>query len=441
MAVFYEQEGKQVRAPLFGLSFLLPPGWTVMGAGVSMGQAHLSFAVGDGPGKNAGTLRIAPEDGKQYSRFFRDPEELKKSYPHRVALPFGEVFVGTGIWGPRVLFQRNRLIFEFECTKRDSDVHRAAQKLLETLCFFSPRAERLPPSLKVFRYLYPGVKLSDAPKPPGMAQAELRDRLSHDEKSRERDAPGMPRVPRAERWARQGWAMGPFKCGVLRAALGEFDEARRAIAEAAPILEETTFSNPQDSDLYMPALHAAILAGDREGALRVARRRADLSEIPKVILVRACYERALPLLVDGQDDEARPAVEEAKAVNPKKAWYRGLGALMGSILDRDAAAYARGLEEVLSSHHAYACRKSSHIRNSWNSFVCVPATALAIVAAWRGLPLPTDLPSRRKTLKNLNVIGITEFEGRPLEQGTTFDLEVEYIPEALVRAAASSTSA
>jgi len=31
-------------------------------------------------------------------------------------------------------------------------------------------------------------------------------------------------------------------------------------------------------------------------------------------------------------------------------------------------------------------------------------------------------------------MGVTEFEGRPLEKGTTFDLEVDYLPSGLVGA-------
>jgi hypothetical protein len=48
------------------------------------------------------------------------------------------------------------------------------------------------------------------------------------------------------------------------------------------------------------------------------------------------------------------------------------------------------------------------------------------------LDVPGDISSRRPVLKNLLSIGLTEFRGRPLEKGVTFDLEVDYLPPMLL---------
>jgi len=266
-----------------------------------------------------------------------------------------------------------------------------------------------------------------------VAEAELRGRLRNAETTRLISAPGKPRIPSMEIIARHSWANGPYQTGVLRTVLGEMDAARRDFAEAGRLYSEIIAALPQDATGRLMSLYSALLAGDRAAATRFATHWANLQVPANVVRDAACYQRALPLVIAGRDAEARPAIGEAKAVDPKKAWCRGLGALMGAIVDRDAAAYASALEEVLKGHHASACRKGSQTWNSLGSFLCVEATALAIVAAWRGLALPAELPSRRATLKNLLVIGVTEFEGGPLPKGTTFDLEVDYLPEAFVR--------
>jgi hypothetical protein len=271
-----------------------------------------------------------------------------------------------------------------------------------------------------------------------LAEAELRGRLRAAEITREIHAPGKPRIPSMEMIARHGWANGPYQYGLLRTALGEIDAARREFADAARLYAELLAAFPQDGTGRLMSVYSALLAGDRTAAVRFAHHWAALQVPANVVRDAACYHRALPLLIAQRDAEARPVIEEARSLDPKKAWGRGIGALMGAIVDANAAALSSGLEEVLKDHHGSACRKGSQTWNSIGSFLCVEATALAVIAAWRGIPVPSDLPTRRATLKKLLVISVTEFEGRPLEKGTTFDLDVDYLPETLVRAATSS---
>jgi hypothetical protein len=439
MGSLYVQEGAVVRCPALGFSCTLPSGWEVIGASVSSGVASFSFG-GDADAQkihfsSRASLKAYPEDHPYRSRFFADPTERQKSYPRTVQLPFGEAFVGNSL--EPILFRQNRVLFTFGWS--GAKAGDKAETILRALKFFPPKIERLTPTLKPFKYLHVGIPSSEDPKPPGLAEAELRGRLRAAESTRELYGPGKTRVPSMEPMARHGWANGPYQYGVLRTALGEFDAAGRNFTEAALLYSEIMADDPQDGSGRMMSLHSALLAGDRTLALQFAHHWVNSAVPENVVRDAACYQRALPLLITQRDAEARPAIEEAKAVDPKKAVVRGLGALMGAIVDANAAAYASTLEEVLKNHHGSACRKGSQTWNSLNSFLCVEAAALAVIAAWRGMALPPELPSRRATLKNLPVIGVTEFEGRPLEKGSTFDLDVDYLPEALVRAATSST--
>lgn len=266
---------------------------------------------------------------------------------------------------------------------------------------------------------------------PQLARAELTARLKNALNTRENWAPGTPRIPSMELVARRSYASMPLAIGQLKTLLGEPDEARKFFLEAAELSEREAFEPPPDLGMYDVALEGAIIGGDRASAVRISSRRGEASWKDAFLRDRKAYAYGLPCLVAGDADGLRPHLEAARGIEPKKAWYTGLVELMDAVAARDQAALGSALELVLKDHHAKSCRRSQ-IWNSIGSFVCVPATVLAILARWAGLEIPAALPSRRALLKNLLIIGLTEFGERPLEKGASFELEVDYLPPALI---------
>ncbi len=266
---------------------------------------------------------------------------------------------------------------------------------------------------------------------PSLARAELAARLKAALNTRESWAPGKPRVPTMELVARRSYASMPLAIGQWKTLLGEPDEARHSFLEAAELSEREAFEPPPDLGMFGVALEGAILSGDRARAVRISSRRGEATWKDSFLRDRKAYAYGLPCLVAGDAVGVRPHLEAARGIDPKKAWYTGLGELMGAVAARDQAALGSALEKVLKDHHARSCRRSQ-IWNGIGSFVCLPATVLAILARWTGLEIPTELPSRRATLKNLLLIGVTEFGGQPLEKGRTFELEVDYLPPSLI---------
>jgi hypothetical protein len=432
----YIQAGNEIRLPALGVSFRLPERWSVTTAGIARGEAHLWFQhvpYSKGGASSEVMITAAPEDHKYYSRLLKNQDELLKSYPRKLQLPFGEAFEGSGSQGPRLLFAKNRVIFIVEWSDRNPDVRAGAQQILQTLHFSVPSVDRLPPSLKIFKYLHPSVRSGATAVPRGLALAELRGRLEVSERTREMWAPDKPRVPDAELMATRHYASGPLLSGLWHVLLGELDSAKRCFAEAADLCEEAAFLPSPDLNTFVAALEAAILAGDKPRADRIARRYAEVTWPGEFTADGRAYRMGIPMLVAGDIEAARPLIDEARALNPRKAWYVGLGDLLHAVAQRDTAALTVALETVLKDHHAQSVRRSQ-IWNSVRSFICVPATVLVILAAWRGVALPADVPSRHGRLKNLLVIALTEFDGRQLEKGATFELEVDYIPASLIAA-------
>jgi hypothetical protein len=273
------------------------------------------------------------------------------------------------------------------------------------------------------------VPLGQDATPPGLAEAELRARLRSREKDRARYAPDVAPPKGQEAHFRRGWAGMPFSFGHLQAALGDYAGAKAAFGECARLLSDVLRRHP-DPQSYVSALQSAILAGLPDLARHIAQDRETMRGELRAVPDAEGFQRALPLLVLGLDDEARPWIEKAKAVVPEKAWRRGMGALLGALAEKDADAFGRASEEMLAHHHASANHKGSETWNSEHSFLCAPAISLSILARGRGMSIP-EPPSRRATLKNLLSVYLTEFEGRPLEKGTTFDLAVDYLPDAL----------
>lgn len=427
MSAIYVQEGRNIRCPALGFELPLPPDWAVMGSGVSMGSAH--FTIARGGAHPQFVLKASPEDHPRLSKYLQEEIRLK-AYPKRLVYPFGEVFNGP-VHDP-ILFLKNRIIFNLDLGGRAPEIWEAAHFALRRLTFFTPKVERLHPALKDFRYLHPGVPLGKVATPPGFAAAELHARLRALETARDRNAPGTPRLERYERRALLARAWMPFNYGHVFAALGDMPKARAAFAEHAKLWDGILAQAADEHQGYIDALHSALLCGDGLLARRLAGRRGELQGDTKAVPDRAAYERALPALVLGKDDEALASLARAKAVSPENAWRRGLGELARAVVERDAAALAPSLEELLSHHHGRANHRGSDLWNSELSYLCVPAIALLVVARERGLSVP-EPPSKRATLKNLLAVYLTEFQGRPLEKGTTYDLDVDYVPDALLR--------
>jgi hypothetical protein len=237
-----------------------------------------------------------------------------------------------------------------------------------------------------------------------------------------------------ELMAARHYASGPLLSGLWHVLLGELDSAKRSFAEAADLCEEAAFLPPADLNTFVAALEAATLAGDKPRADRIARRYAEVSWPGEFTADGRAYRMGIPMLIAGDIEGARALIDEARALDPRKAWYVGLGDLLHAVAGCDATGLAVSLETVLKDHHARSIRRSQ-IWNSVRSFVCVPATVLVILAAWRGVALPADVPFRNARLKKLLVIALTEFDGLQLEKGATFELEVDYIPASLIAAA------
>lgn len=114
---------------------------------------------------------------------------------------------------------------------------------------------------------------------------------------------------------------------------------------------------------------------------------------------RLAFSLGLPLLCADMDSEARKLAEDAQAVESRKAVYPGVGDAMLGIAAKDEARFHSGLKEMLSRHYRQALTKKSPIYALAERYLCIPASALCVVAAQRhGWVVSRDFPGRTADL-------------------------------------------
>ena len=213
-------------------------------------------------------------------------------------------------------------------------------------------------------------------------------------------------------------------------ALGRWPEAKAAFLEGSRFSEEGAFYGGRlRRGALGGAIQDAILAGERERALRlVHRERPPLLEEGRTL---SFYLAEEPLLT-GDEAGLRRVIEEAREYErTHEAGFPGYWDAVEALLQGSADAFAAGIAKVLEKHGVLTRVHNSFLYNAADALLCRSATALAILAAWRGIRLPADLPGRRKVVR-WPLIDLTEFDGKPLERDTKFELEADFIPPGLL---------
>ena len=209
-----------------------------------------------------------------------------------------------------------------------------------------------------------------------------------------------------------------FDIGVCRLLLGDLPQAAGAfVASAGALRSALEVAPPSPLATQTAAIEAAVLAGDRALAADIARAHLEPEPTPSLVADRLAWARALPALVRGDDEEARTHAEEAAARAASKAWYPGIGDALAALLRGDGSGLATAFELVLAKHTRYARAKKSWCYNSGPCLVCVPASVLMRLAAWRGLVV-RDVTNRRSR------VPLALVHSNP---GAALDIEVDFL--------------
>jgi hypothetical protein len=408
--LFYSLEGAVLKSEFFGFTLSLPAGWRVSTARVSGGKALLWLAPASGHSDQL-TLTLFPRDDAGVAKYFQDEELARRTFPGRAVYPFGEAITAP-VCRRRLLAQANDLIVQVDEKEGAPETVSGMEAILRSLRFFEPQATAVPPELKAFRYLHPLVRSGRAAAPARLVNAELEARW-HDLRSRDY----------------------LYDAAIVGALLGRGEEARALFAEASHQLERLAFERaPGDLGLFASALEAALFSGSDHRVSELARRTPCRPSRSDLVLDRRVYSRALGLLALGDDKGCAAELSEVREGAAARAWMVGLSELTRCVLECDHAGFPAALTGVLEGHDRKARSKRSEIWNSARSFVCAPATALAVLGSRRGLSLPDPLPARRSTLSGLLVVCAPATPEGPVLPGTTMELTVDYLAPALLGA-------
>lgn len=259
----------------------------------------------------------------------------------------------------------------------------------------------------------------------------LRSRIASNEHNFETWNPDTVNMPHMIPMAYTQRGMRLFDNAVFHHMLGENGIARELFARSAGFLKEGALRfEPPKLGTLASALEAALLAHDWEAAYQISNSYSKCSN-DGLVKDRLAYSLALPLFVLKTDAEVEIQVNEAMAVDPKKAWYRGIGKLLAFILTRDTSGFVSAAESVLDIHHRRASQKKSHIYSSSVAFVCVPVTVLGIIAISRGMDVSDGITNRHATIP-MSLAYISDYMGEPIPKGATVDVEVDYVPRELL---------
>jgi hypothetical protein len=259
----------------------------------------------------------------------------------------------------------------------------------------------------------------------------LRSRIASNEHNFETWNPDTVKLPHMIPMAYTQRGMCLFDNAVFHHMLGENGIARELFARAADFLKEGALRfEPPKLSTMTSALEAALLAHDWEAAHQISNSFSKCSN-DRLVKDRLAYSLALPLLVLKSDAEVEVLVNEAMEMDPRKAWYPGIGKLLALTLTRDTSGFVSTAEGVLDIHHRRARQKKSHIYSSSVAFVCVPITVLGIIAISRGMDVFDRITNRHDTIP-MSLAYISDYKGEPIPKGATVDVQVDYVPRELL---------
>jgi hypothetical protein len=264
-----------------------------------------------------------------------------------------------------------------------------------------------------------------------LAIACLRSRIVSNERTFETWNPETMYTPHMVPTAYTQQGICLFDNAVFHHLLGENRIAKGLFAQSAGLLKEGALrSEPPKLVTLTSALEAALLAHDWEAAAQMAN---EFSKCPGHDLVRdrLAYSLALSLLVLKQDADVQSQIDQAMAVDAKKAWYPGIGRLLVSVLSQDSSGFVEEAKIILEVHHRRARHKNSFIYSSSIAFICVPVTVLGIIAIQRGMDIADGITNRHATIP-MSLAYISEYKGEPIKKGSTVDVEVDYVPKAFL---------
>jgi hypothetical protein len=390
-------------APFFGFAVSVAQDWVLREADASGSTARFIFRRGSGDGYL--NVHVYARDYRSMAVYFEDDLARKRRFPDRISLPFGEAFESRGASSRSLIFQANGLIFSLACGAGDATGRAAGDAMLRSVRLFPPTAEQVPPKLKAFKYLHPGVAMPrpKTPRDPELVRTELEARIATHRQRVEATRGEWERI-RRDRLAVACSGLGSdfLDVAVCSLLLGRGDDARASFRESAASFLAAT-DHATDGLPPAPRLHglaAAVLSGDAALARECARRLAPPAERRGKSWVQDRFTRALAALVLGDDAAAASATAELLGEGDEAAerdgFYPATGVACRAILDRDAAALAGALAQILQRHAAMAARS---LRNQADGWICLPAAALAVVAAERGLDVAIDARRRRADLK------------------------------------------
>ena len=264
-----------------------------------------------------------------------------------------------------------------------------------------------------------------------LAIACLRSRIASNERSFETWNPDTAYAPHMVPMAYTQRGISLFDNAVLHHMLGKNEIARDLFARSADFLREGALRfEPPKLATITSALEAALLAHDWETATHISNQ---FSKCPDEGLIRdrLAYSRALPLLVMDRDPEVQIHISEAEAVDPKKAWYPGIGRLLASVSSRDTSGFIKAATSLLEVHHRKARHKHSFIYSSSGAFICIPVTVLGIIAVRRGMDVVDSIGNRYASIP-MSLAYLSEYNGEPIPRGAAVKVEVDYVPKVLL---------
>ena len=265
-----------------------------------------------------------------------------------------------------------------------------------------------------------------------LAIACLRSRIASNDRNFETwnpDTGVSPMVPMA--YTQRGICL--FDNAVFHHLLEENEIAKELFARSAVLLREGALRfEPPKLATMTGALEAALLAHYWEAAEQIANASFECTG-HDLIRDRLAFSLALPLLVLQRDAEADYQVDQATAVDPKKAWYPGIGKLLASVLSRDPSGFREAATSIVDVHHRRARHKKSYIYSSSVAFICVPVIVLGIIAIRRGMDVPDEIPNRQASIP-MSLAYLSEYQGEPIQKGATVKVEVDYVPRVLLKA-------
>lgn len=219
-----------------------------------------------------------------------------------------------------------------------------------------------------------------------ISDAELRDKAERCEEIIDRTVDRWENIP-PERKPYVRLGLKARGCGIYTLLLGDTDSAREWFAESsARYLQERERcrGSTNEPQMLLWTLLTAVLSGDEDAMREAAESGASVEHADPKYFTQ--FDRCLVGLLDGDDNAVRAAADELAASEDDAAdrldYYDGLGATCRAIAAEDTDALDRGLAAVLERHEELVPTFGATMDDG---LVCIPATALLVLARRRGL--------------------------------------------------------